>query len=247
MRYLVPLREGGSLPAIIDTEPAGQYVVKFRGAGQGPKALIAELIAAGLAQTLGLPVPRPVLVELDEGFGRGEPDPEIQDLLRASIGTNFGLDYLAGAVGFDAAVDVPRVDPALAAEIVWFDALIANVDRTPRNPNILLWHDRIWLIDHGASLYFHHAGAGWESRAQAEFPQIREHVLLGRAAPLDTADERLRPRLTETAIRQAVAGVPESWLGPNAEAAREAYVQFLEDRLSSPRAWLREAEHARRG
>ncbi len=245
--YLVPLREGGSLPAVVDVEPAGQYVVKFRGAGQGPKALVAEAIAAGLGQTLGLPVPRPALVELDEGFGRGEPDPEIQDLLRASVGTNFGLEYLPGAVGFDAAVDVPRVDPDLASAIVWFDALLANVDRTPRNPNLLLWHDGLWLIDHGAALYFHHAGAGWEARAQAEFPQIQDHILLRRAERLEAADERLRPRLTEAAIRRVVAGLPAGWLGPEAERARESYVTFLLDRLNGPRAWLAEAEHARRG
>ncbi len=247
MRYLVPLREGGSLPAIVDTEPSGQYVVKFRGAGQGPKALVAEALAAGLARTLDLPVPPPALVELDEGFGRGEPDPEIQDLLRGSVGTNFGLSYLAGAVGFDAAVDAQNVDPELAAAIVWFDALIANVDRTPRNPNLLLWQERLWLIDHGAALYFHHAGPGWEARAQAEFPQIKDHVLLRRAPPLATADARLRPLLSESAIADSVASLHESWLGPDPEAARQAYVTFFVDRLKGPRAWLEEAERARRG
>jgi hypothetical protein len=247
VRYLVPLREGGSLPAIVDTEPPGQYVVKFRGAGQGPKALAAEVLAASLAETLGLPVPTPVLVELDEGFGRGEPDPEIQDLLRGSVGTNFGLGYLAGAVGYDAAVDAQRVEPELAAGIVWFDALIVNVDRTPRNPNLLLWQDRLWLIDHGAALYFHHAGAGWEARAQAAFPQIKDHILLARAESLTTADARLRPLLTDAAIVSSVANLPESWLGSEPDAARQAYVTFVVDRLNGPRAWLEEAERARRG
>ena len=250
-RYVVPLREGGSLPAVVDTEPAGRYVVKFRGAGQGPKALIAEVLAAGLAEELGLPLPQPSIVALDEGFGRGEPDPEIQDVLRRSIGENFGLAYLAGAFGFDAAADLAGVDPSLAAAIVWFDAYVANPDRTPRNPNLLVWHNRLWLIDHGACLYFHHRWATWQQRVQAGVPQIRDHVLLSCADDLAAADARLRPCLTEAVIRRVVAQVPESWLGgepifPTVAAQREAYASYLVGRLQAPRTWLAEVVDARR-
>ena len=239
------------MPAVVDTEPTGRYVVKFRGAGQGPKALIAEVLAAGLAEELGLPLPQPSIVTLDEGFGRGEPDPEIQDVLRGSIGENFGLAYLASAFGFDAAADLTGVDPALAAAIVWFDAYVANPDRTPRNPNLLVWHDRIWLIDHGACLYFHHRWASWQQKVQAGVPQIRDHVLLPRAHDLAAADERLRSRLTEAVIRQVVAQVPESWLGgepifPDVAAQREVYVSYLVGRLAAPRTWLTEVVDARR-
>jgi hypothetical protein len=245
--YLVPLREGGSLPAIVSTDRAGEYVLKFRGAGQGPKALVAEALAAGLADAVGLPVPAAAIVWLGDGFGMGEPDPEIQDLLRASTGENFGLRYLAGALGYDIAADGQRLDPGQAAAIVWFDALIANVDRTPRNPNLLLWNDEIWLIDHGASFYFHHAGAGWEARAQAEFPQIKDHILMAHASAITDADERLRPLLTEAAVKEVVSDLPDAWLGPDAQAARQAYVAFLMARLSGPRTWVDEAERARRG
>jgi hypothetical protein len=244
-RYLVPLREGGSLPAIVDTDRGGRYVVKFRGAGQGPKALVAEAVAAGLAQALELPVPAPAIVTMAEEFGRGEPDPEIQDILRGSIGANFGLAYLPGALGFDEAVDLERVDPELAAAIVWFDALLGNVDRSPRNPNLLFWNEQVWLIDHGASLYFHHAGAGWEARAQAPFPQIVDHILLRGAGDLRAADRRLRPRLTRTVLRQVAADLPDTWLGPDPEPARQAYVTFLQERLDGPREWIEEAERAR--
>jgi hypothetical protein len=234
------------LPAVVETDRAGQFVVKFRGAGQGPKALVAELLAAGLAESLDLPVPVPAIVTVAEGFGRGEPDPEIQDLLRGSIGANFGLAYLAGALGFDVAVDSERVDPALAAAIVWFDAFITNVDRTPRNANLLFWNERVWLIDHGTAFYFHHAGPGWGTRAQAEFPQIRDHILLPRADDLIAADTRLRPRLTDAVIHQTLAEVPDDWLDRDADAARAEYVTYLTARLSGPRAWLEEAERARR-
>ena len=163
VRYVVPLREGGSLPAVVETDRDGPYVVKFRGAGQGQKALIAELLAAGIARALGLPVPRPALVALDAAFGRAEPDPEIQDILRGSVGANFGLAYLPGALAFDPAAGTD-VGPELAASIVWFDAFITNVDRTVRNTNILLWRGQLWLIDHGAALYVHHRWEGWEAR-----------------------------------------------------------------------------------
>lgn len=240
------------MPAVVDVEGGEQFVVKFRGAGQGPKALVAETLAAGLAQRLGLPLPRPAIISLAEEFGRSEPNPEIQDILRGSVGTNFGLAYLPGALGFDAAVDLQAVDADLAAAIVWFDALITNPDRSPRNPNLLLWSNRLWLIDHGAALYFHHRWEGWEARIQSPFPQIREHVLLPRAGDLLAADARLRPLLTEDAIREVVAGVPEEWLGeervfPDRAAHRAAYVRYFRERLAGPRAWLEEAINARRG
>jgi len=164
VRYVVPLREGGSLPAIVDTERDGQFVVKFRGAGQGAKALIAEQLVAALGHALGLPIPRAAIVELADGFGRSEPDPEIQDVLRDSVGDNFGLAYLAGALAFDPAAD-RAVAPELAADIVWFDAYVTNVDRTVRNTNLLVWHERLWMIDHGAALYVHHRWEGWDPHA----------------------------------------------------------------------------------
>jgi hypothetical protein len=249
VRYVVPLREGGSLPAVVETDPQGRYVVKFAGAGQGVKALVAEALVAQLARAAGLPVPQPALVLLEDGFGRGEPDPEIQDILRGSVGLNFGLAYLPGALAFDPAVDA--VAPELAAEIVWFDAFVTNVDRTPRNTNMLVCRERLWLIDHGAALYFHHAWPGWDQRVQAAFPLIRDHVLLHVAGDLEGADARLRPRLTEAVVREAVAGVPDEWLGTetifaNIDAHRGAYVTYLMQRLNGPRAWLQEAIDAKR-
>src|SRR5258708_9024 len=186
-RYVTPLREGGSLPAIIEADDDGMYVLKFRGAGQGPKALIAELVAGELARAAGLPVPEIVFVELDPELARTEPDPEIQDLIRASAGLNLALDYLPGSITFDPVVDKP--DPGLASSVVWLDALISNVDRTPRNPNILTWHKKLWLIDHGASLYFHHASSDFVSRARRPFPQIKDHVLLPFATQLTEVPE----------------------------------------------------------
>jgi hypothetical protein len=265
VRYVVPLREGGSLPAVVDTEGHGSYVVKFRGAGQGPKALIAEFLAAAIARMLELPIPEPAVVSLDSGFGRSEPDPEIQDILRGSAGENFGLAYLPGAVAFDPAVD-RGVDPDLAASIVWFDAYITNVDRTVRNTNILVWRDQqtaknpadaeagaptIWLIDHGASLYFHHTWAGWESRIHSPFPLIKDHVLLHLAGDLTAANTRLRPRATEEGIRAIVQDIPQGWLEDESTAGdtkqvREAYSTYLTERLNGPRPWLQEAIDAQR-
>lgn len=247
LRYVVPLREGGSLPAVVDSD-AGTFVVKFRGAGQGVKALVAEALAAGLARALGLTVPNPAIVALGEGFGESEPDPEIQDILRGSVGLNFGLAYLAGAVAFDPAVD-GEVDPDRAADILWFDAYITNIDRTARNTNLLLWQDRLWLIDHGASLYFHHRWEGWQTRIQSPFPQIKDHVLLPRAGDLAAADARLRPLLTPEVIRAVVAEVPDAWLGGEAlfadlDAHRAAYVTYLLERLQGPREWLKTAQEA---
>ena len=250
VRYVVPLREGGSLPAVVETDRAGPFVVKFRGAGQGAKALIAELLVAGLALELGLPVPTPAVVALEAGFGKAEPDPEIQDILRGSVGANFGLAYLPGALAFDPAVD-GDVSPELAAAIVWLDALVTNVDRTARNTNLLLWRGRLWLIDHGAALYVHHRWAGWEDRVQSPFPQIRDHVLLPLAGDLAAADARLRPLLTDEAIGRVVAEVPDAWLGGEEQFAdlaehRQAYVAYLRARLHGPRRWLQEAVDAKR-
>ena len=250
VRYAVPLREGGSLPAVVETDRPGAYVVKFRGAGQGAKALIAELVVAGLADALRLPVPRPAIVVLDAGFGAAEPDPEIQDILRGSVGANFGLAYLPGALAFDPAVDAD-VSPELAADVVWLDALVTNVDRTARNTNLLLWRGQLWLIDHGAALYVHHRWEGWEERVRSPFPQIRDHVLLPLARDLETADARLRPVLTDELVRRVVADIPDAWLGDESvfadrAAHREAYVAYVQARLEEPRLWLREAVEARR-
>jgi hypothetical protein len=251
-RYVVPLREGGSLPAVVDTDAAGTFVVKFRGAGQGPKALIAEALVALIALEIGLPVPAPAIVDLEDGFGLGEPDPEIQDILRASVGANFGLEYLAGALAFDPAVDAGLISPDLAADIAWLDAYVTNVDRTPRNTNLLVCGKRIWLIDHGAALFFHHRWAGWQQRIQSPFAQIADHVLLPMAGDLEAAHARLRPKLTERALTTIVDAVPEEWLTavPEEEFAqpgeqRKAYLTYLVERLERPHSWLAEAVAAR--
>ncbi len=247
-RYVTPLREGGSLPAIVEADDDGLYVLKFRGAGQGQRALIAELVAGELGRALGLPVPEIVFVELDATIGRSEPDPEIQDLIRASAGLNLALDYLPGAAAYDPLCD--GVDAGLASAIVWFDALVSNVDRTPRNANMLCWHKRLFLIDHGASLYFHH---GWPAdyleRARAPFAAIKDHVLLPSAAELPAADARLAPVLAPDVVRRIVDLVPDGWLGdvplfPDAAAHRAAYVDYLLARLRPPRAFAEEAARA---
>jgi hypothetical protein len=252
---VTPLREGGSLPAIVEADDDGLYVVKFRGAGQGPKALVAELIAAGIGQALDLPVPETVLVELDPAIGMAEPDPEIQELLERSVGINVGIDYLPGSLPLGAPAG-SGVSPELAAEVVWFDAFLTNVDRTPRNPNLLLWHRDLWLIDHGAAIYTQH---GWSSdldaiaaSAGARFPIIRDHVLLPIAGSIQDADQRLAPRLTAEVIVETVAAIPDALLEdlpPFATPAehRAAYATHLENRLALPRVWVAEAEEARRG
>jgi hypothetical protein len=252
---VTPLRDGGSLPAIVEADDDGMYVVKFRGAGQGPKALVAELIAAGIGQALGLPVPETVLVELDPALGMAEPDPEIQELLERSAGVNVGLDYLPGSLPLGAP-EGSGVTPELAAEVVWFDAYLQNVDRTPRNPNLLLWHRKLWLIDHGAAMYTQH---GWgddlekiAASAGARFPIIREHVLLPIAGSIEAAHERLAARLTPAVIGEIVAEVPADLLDglpafATAAGHREAYARHLITRLTAPRDWVAEAEEARRG
>ncbi|MEM9663687.1 MAG: HipA family kinase [Bacteroidota bacterium] len=253
-RYVVPLREGGSLPAVLDTE-GGLFVVKFRGAGQGARALTAELIGGGLAERLGLPMPEVALIDLDEGFGRTERDPEIQDILKGSRGLNVGLRYLERAHAYDPVAMADFVTPELAADLVWFDALITNIDRTPRNPNLLIWDRSLWLIDHGAALYFHH---NWDvvdaERARAPFPPIKDHVLLPAAGDLQAADERLAPLLTPAVVREVLAAIPDALLQdappgqapPFATAAenRAAYQAYVEARLQSPRAFVAEAQAA---
>jgi len=252
-RYVTPLREGGSLPAIMEADDDGLYVVKFRGAGQGPKALAAELIAAAVGHLLDLPVPETVLVDLDPARGMAEPDPEIQELLERSPGLNVGIDYLPGSLP----LGVPfgsGVSEELAADVVWFDAFLTNVDRTPRNPNLLLWHRQLWLIDHGAAIYTQH---GWRddleaiaASARARFAVIRDHVLLPIAGSIREADARLAPRLSPDLLREVVAVVPDELLDgtppfSSPERHREAYAAHLAGRLVGPRPWVDEAEEAR--
>ncbi|MGB3683349.1 MAG: HipA family kinase [Rubrobacteraceae bacterium] len=252
-RYVTPLREGGSLPAIVEGDELGTYVLKFRGAGQGRKALVAELVAGEISRALGLPVPEIVLMSLDPELGRTEPDPEIQDLLRASAGLNLALDYLPGSLGFDPLVGT--TDPDLASRILWFDALVTNVDRTPRNTNLLIWHRKLWLIDHGAALYFHHNWptlnkSGPNSTSQKPFAGARDHVLLPFAKNIREADEELTPLLTPGTLRAILDLVPDEWLreepgfdGP--EEVRAAYVEYLTGRLEEPRSWVRALEELR--
>jgi hypothetical protein len=243
-RYVTPLREGGSLPAVIEADDGQLYVVKFRGAGQGPKALIAELLAGEIGRALALPVPEIVFVELDTEFWRSEPDPEIQDLLRASAGLNMALAYLPGALAFEP-LAAPPAALALASAIVWFDAYVTNVDRTARNTNMLMWHRQPWLIDHGATLYFHHS-PGWESdtvRARTEFPNIKDHVLLRQATLVDEVDERMASMLTRNVIDEIVARIPEAWL-PSPDG-RLPYERYLLDRLAPPRGFVRGVSNAR--
>jgi hypothetical protein len=245
-RYVAPLREGGSLPAIMEADDLGTYVVKFRGAGQGAKALVAELLAGELGRALDLRVPELVLVELDVTLARSEPDDEIRDLLKASGGINLGLDYLPGSVAFDPSVFA--VDPELAARIVWFDALITNVDRTPRNPNLLVWHKQLWLIDHGAALYFHHDWAVGLERSRSPFAAIAEHVLLPVAGDLAAADRSLAPRVTPALLEEICALIPDLWLSGDPRVspseARRGYVSYLMRRLEGPRPFLEAALHA---
>jgi hypothetical protein len=249
MRYITPLREGGSLPAIVEADDGFLYVLKFRGAGQGIKALIAELIGGELARTLGFRVPELVLAQVDPAFGRTEPDEEIQDLLKRSAGLNLALHYLSGAITFDPAVT--RIDARLASEIVWLDCLITNVDRTARNTNMLMWYRDLWLIDHGSSLYFHHSWDNWKEQAVKPFVQVRDHVLLSWASELDAADEKFLAILTPDRIRLIISMIPADWLideegHADADEIREVYYQFLISRLSHSAIFVKEAQHARK-
>jgi hypothetical protein len=248
-RYVTPLREGGSLPAIVEADDDGIYVLKFRGAGQGQRALIAEIVAGEIGRALGLRVPELVYVELDPLLARSEPDPEIQALIVASAGLNLGLDYLPGSVAFDPILTPPPT-AALASAIVWFDAYVTNVDRTPRNTNMLIWHKELWLIDHGASLYFHHAWDDYLTRSRGRFPAIKDHVLLPLAADLAAADHDSSAILSAELLREIVGAIPESWLGDEAslgsvDAHRSAYLTFLLERIKTPRHFVEEAIDAR--
>ena len=238
-RYLTPLREGGSVPAIVEADDEGTYVAKFRGAAQGPRALVAEVIAGELGRRLGLPVPQLALVEIDPVLARSEPDPELQQLLRASGGTNLAVDYLPGALNWEPPL-APPPDRDLAARIVWFDAFVTNVDRTPRNPNMLRWHRELYLIDHGAALYFHHDWSDHLAKARSPFRAIAQHALLPLAGDLRAADAALAPLVTEDVLHAIAAEVPDDWL----DAPRERYVEHLIARVAEPRAFVEEAIRA---
>ncbi len=246
-RYVTPLREGGSLPAIAEADDGFLYVLKFRGAGQGVKALVAEIIGAELARRLGLKVPELVFANLDAAFGRTEPDEEIQDLLKASAGTNLALHYLTGTISFDPVVT--KTDPLLASAIVWLDALIMNVDRTARNTNMLMWKKELWLIDHGAALYFHHAWTDPVLQAQKPFPQISQHVLLPYAEQLVEVSTRLKMLLTEEAVSAVVDAVPDDFLswgdGLTADELRQGYKDFINTRVKNADRFVKEATDAR--
>ena len=248
-RYVTPLREGGSLPAIAEAHDDFLYVLKFRGAGQGVKALIAELIAGEIARIIGLRVPEIVFANLDEAFGRTEPDEEIQDLLKSSVGLNLGLHYLSGAMTYDPVVTT--IDATLASQIVWLDCLVTNVDRTVRNTNMLMWHKELWLIDHGAALYFHHSWQNIEEQAKRPFVQVKDHVLLPFASELEVVDQRLRSILSTDRIRSIVALIPDEWLTSDtpllpADEKRKVYLEFLETRLLNSSIFVKEALHARK-
>lgn len=247
-RYVTPLREGGSMPAIAEADDDFLYVLKFRGAGQGKKALIAELVGGEIARTLGLRVPEIVFANLDTAFGRSEPDEEIQDLLKASVGLNLALHYLSGSITFDPAVTT--VDAGLASRIVWLDCLLMNVDRTCRNTNMLLWYKDVWLIDHGASLYFHHSWQNWEEKAQLPFAQAKDHVLLPQASELEKTDKAFKQILTKEQIRSIVGLIPDDWLDEDSifaskEAHRNAYAHFLEVRIAHSETFVKAAQDAR--
>ena len=248
-RYVTPLREGGSLPAIVEAADDGMYVLKFRGAGQGPRALIAELVSGELARALGLPVPEIVFAELHPDLARTEPDPEIHALILDSAGLNLALDYLPGSVTFDPLVN--RLDADLASRIVWFDSFVTNVDRTARNTNMLMWHRRPWLIDHGATLYAHHAPE-WQAgdaRPRDPFAMIKSHVLRRRATELLQVDAAMAEVLTGALIAAIVEWIPDAWLtagdtGQDVAAQRAVYVRYLTERLTAPRTFVQEAARA---
>jgi hypothetical protein len=246
------LREGGSLPGLVEADDDGLYVVKFRGAGQGPRALVAEWLAGELGRAIGLAVPDLVAVEIDPALGDAEPDGEIHDLVRASGGLNLGLDFLPGAMMFNRAVARPEsvVDRDVAADTVWLDALVTNPDRTAQNPNLLLWHGRTWLIDHGAALYIHHTWRDPDEHARRPFERVRDHVLLPFAGSIAAADDRHAGRIDRGLLTDLVGSLPDLWLPPDATvgdaaAQRAAYVRYLLRRLESPRSFAAEAERAR--
>ena len=242
-RYVAPLREGGSLPGLVEADDDGMYVTKFRGAGQGVAALVAEVVAGELGRALGLPVPELVVVDVAPELGHAEPDPEIQDLIAASPGANLGMDFLPGSLPFAAPAD-PPLDPAFAADVVWFDTLVTNVDRTHRNPTLVGWGGRTWLIDHGAAFFRQHGPRPLAQTAHEGMPMLGEHVLLGSAGPLRDADARLAARALG-AVADVVGLVPDAWLGTDPAARRADLAAFLVARLAPPRAFVEEAERAR--
>jgi len=247
-RYITPLREGGSLPALAEADDDFKYVLKFRGAGHGVKALIAELVGGQIAKALKLQLPELVFANLDEAFGRNEGDEEIQDLLQGSQGLNLALHFLSGAITFDPVVTT--VDAKLASQIVWLDAYITNVDRTFRNTNMLIWHKELWLIDHGACLYFHHSWNNWEQHAKSPFALIRDHVLLPQASLLKEVDAEYKALLTPEILVDIVNTIPEEWLqwedtDETPEALRNVYLQFLQTRLNNSEIFVNQAQNAR--
>jgi hypothetical protein len=248
-RYVTAFREGGSLPGLVEADDDGLYVVKFRGAGQGPRALVAEWLVGEIGRALGLLVPDIVAVDLDAEIADSEPHEEIHDLLVASVGRNIGLDFLPGSLTFNPAADAVS-DPEWAADVVWFDALTTNPDRSAKNPNMLVWHGRVWLIDHGAALYVHHTWRDPTEHARRPFERTREHVLLPFAGSLAAADERLTPRIDEALLAELAAAIPDDWLPADpvvggADEQRRAYVAYLLARLAARRAFVEEAERAR--
>ena len=251
-RYVTPLREGGSLPGLVEADDDGLYVVKFRGAGQGPRALVAEWLAGELARIIGLAVPDLVGVEIDPALGDAEPDEEIHDLVGKSGGLNLGMDFLPGALTFNPAAATARdvIDPDFAADVVWLDALVTNPDRSAQNPNMLIWHGRPWLIDHGAALYIHHTWRDPDEHARRPFERIGQHVLLPYAGSIEAADARHASRIDDATLAGLVAALPDAWLPDDpvigaAEAQRRAYVRYLSLRLETPRPFVEEAERAR--
>lgn len=248
-RYITPLREGGSLPALAEADDGFKYVVKFRGAGHGKKALIAELIGGEIARALGMKVPELVLLDIDEDFGRTEGDEEIQDLLKGSRGLNLGLHFLSGALTVDPYVN--PVDEMLASQIVWLDAFVTNVDRTVKNTNMLVWHGETWLIDHGAALYFHHSWRDWEKAAMSPFSYIKDHALLRKASRIEDADKLLRQKITPRTLEKIVGLIPDEWLewdgvDETPEQLRDVYRRFLTTRLKHSDIFVKEAVNARK-
>lgn len=249
IRYITPLREGGSLPALAEADDDFKYVIKFRGAGHGTKALVAEFIGGLIAKVLGFKVPELVFINIDKAFGQTEGDEEIQDLLQGSIGLNLGLHYLSGAFAFDPVVT--EVDSLLASEIVWLDSFLTNIDRTVRNTNMLIWHKEVWLIDHGATLYFHHSWDNWEKYAKSPFTYVKDHVLLPYATSLREVDKSFKEKLTDAVIREIIDLIPEEWLnwGDESETPKdikEVYYNFLVMRRNNSEIFIEEAENARK-
>ena len=247
-RYITPLREGGSLPALAEADDGFKYVVKFRGAGHGTKALIAELIGGEVARILGLNVPELVFINLDEAFGRSEADEEIQDLLKGSRGINLGLHYLSGALTYDPVIS--KINSKLASKIVWLDAFLTNIDRTVKNTNMLFWHKELWLIDQGASLYFHHSWVNWQKLALTPFSQIKDHVLLPFSEDLDEADKECRELLTDQKIEEIIELIPEDWMSwrqeeENIQDIKQVYKEYLTQRLHNSHLFIKEAKNAR--